>query len=71
MIAGAERIALRIEEGHDAALLVVVQHCPGDWRGGCHEQARNQELPESEARDEEDDGTHGDHQHRRSEVGLL
>ena len=40
VIAGAERIALRIEEGEDAVLLVIVQELPGDRDRRGHRRAR-------------------------------
>ena len=56
VVAGAERIALGIEEGEDALALVVPQKAPGDRQRAKTEADDNGELPPANADHEQDPG---------------
>ncbi len=72
VVAGAQRVAVRVEEGQHAALLVVVQQeLPGQRDRGEAEDAAERELPHAHPGDEEHHDA-ADHQHAGgAEVRLL
>src|SRR6185437_190973 len=53
VISGAQRIALRIEEGVDAVLLVVLQEAPEDRRRARRARDDDDEFPPAHAGEEE------------------
>ena len=71
VIAGPERVALRIQKGQDPLLLVGAHKLPADRHGSERDADQGQELPDPDPREEERrTGAHQDHQ-RGPEVGLA
>ena len=70
VVAGAQRIAVGIEEGEHALALVFVHERPGDRQAADGGDAARQEHPEPHAGHEQERAAAQQHHHRRAEVGL-
>src|SRR5690606_33415399 len=69
--AGAERIAVRIQQGQYAALLVVLQHVEPHRRNGCqhHYDGAEHQLP-AHTRQQQHEDTRSSDENGSTEVGL-
>ena len=71
VIAGAERIAFRVEVGLDALLLIIMHEAPGHWPRPAPQRQHHDEHPDAHAGQEEDGAAGQNQHHRRAHVGLL
>ena len=70
VIAGAQRVGLRVQEGQDALALIVVDHVPGAPCGAAEERDGYQDDPKVHAGEQHHDEAGGRDQQRGSQVGL-
>ena len=70
VVAGAQRIAVGIEEGQHALALVFVHERPGERQAADRRDRRAEEHPEPHAGHEQQRRAAQQHHHRRAEVGL-
>ena len=71
VVAGAERVAVRIEERINPVLLVIAQKMPDPGQSGRRGDRRQQEEPQAHPGDEEQDRAAHQQHDRRAEIGLL
>src|ERR1700731_5108695 len=71
VIAGAERVALRIEKGIDPVLLVIAEKMPPGRHGGRGAERHQGEEPQAHAGYEEQCSRGYQQQHRSTEVGGV
>ena len=71
MVAGAERVAIRIEEGQQPRPLIIAQHRPGERRRSRPGECGRAENPEPHAAEKAQRRAGGEQHHRGAEIGLL